>query len=175
MIFDTLVIGKGLVGSAAAKYLSQTCEDIAVVGPDEPSNLDDAIVFASHYDSGRVQRQLGRNRPMTLLNRRSVKHYPRLQEESGICFHQPVGCLYVNPRGKDSYLAKAEERAARHGIKAEIYESARAIADAFPEFCFPKTAEGMFESAPAGHINPRLLPVSSRSITSRACDNPARS
>lgn len=34
MDFDTIVIGKGLLGSAAAKYLSRW-QKVAVIGPDE--------------------------------------------------------------------------------------------------------------------------------------------
>ena len=86
MIFDALVIGKGLIGSATAKYLSQTNASVAIIGPDEPANIEDAIVYASHYDSGRVQRQIGRNHAMTKLNLHALNHYPWLQKESNIHF-----------------------------------------------------------------------------------------
>ena len=84
MIFDTIIIGKGLIGSATAKHLSLSQKNIAIIGPDEPSNLEQAHVFASHYDSGRVQRLIGHNDVMTQLNLLSVNHYPWLQAESGI-------------------------------------------------------------------------------------------
>ena len=50
MIYDCIVIGKGLIGSAAAKYLSQSQKKVAVLGPDETRDINDAIVFSSHYD-----------------------------------------------------------------------------------------------------------------------------
>jgi glycine/D-amino acid oxidase-like deaminating enzyme len=155
--FDTVVIGKGLIGAAAAKYLSQYLEKVAVVGPDEPENMDEAILFASHYDSGRVQRQIGRKSAMTLLNLQAVKQYPLLQKESGIQFHSGIGCLYINPYGKDTYLEQAPQIAKQHGFKIDLYENANDLAHAFPEFCFPDGSKGLFESAPSGHINPRLL------------------
>ncbi|MEM7078250.1 MAG: hypothetical protein AAF513_06420, partial [Pseudomonadota bacterium] len=44
---EYLVIGKGLIGSAAAKYLSKYGADVAILGPDEPGdNLSSESVFA---------------------------------------------------------------------------------------------------------------------------------
>jgi len=154
---DRLVIGKGLIGSAAAKYLSLAGDRVAIVGPDEPTDLRAATVFASHYDSGRVQRQIGRNDAMTALNLRSVEHYGWLREQSGVSFHGGNGCLYVNPRGGDDYLSRAPGSAADRGVDATFYESAEELARAFPEFSFPDAARGMFETSPSGYINPRRL------------------
>lgn len=154
---DSIVIGKGLVGSAAGKYLSMFGERVAVIGPDEPSDLSKAIVFASHYDSGRVQRLIGTDRLSTLVNLQAARQYPRLELASGIRFHIGVGCLYVNPRGNDDYLKDAANKALQYGLKAQLFESAQELAKAFPAFRFPETSQGLFEPAPAGHINPRNL------------------
>ncbi|MBP7601380.1 MAG: hypothetical protein KA750_08545, partial [Thermoflexales bacterium] len=59
--FSTIVIGKGLVGTAAAKYLAAAQTGVAVIGPDEPANFSTATVFASHYDQARVLRRIGRD------------------------------------------------------------------------------------------------------------------
>ncbi len=157
MEHDILIIGKGLIGSATAKHLSLTQKNIAIIGPDEPEDAERAHVFASHYDSGRVQRLLGRNDAMTKLNLLSVRHYPWLEKESGIHFHQDEGSLYVNPRGTDDYLSQAPAKAKEFGITATFYPTQQALAEAFPDFQFPKTAQGMFEASPAGHINPLRL------------------
>ncbi|MGY0036318.1 hypothetical protein [Pedobacter sp. NJ-S-72] len=93
--FDIIVIGKGLVGSAAAKYLSLTNKKIAIIGPDEPLNYNKSIVFASHYDQARVQRLIGKDKVWTNLNLESVKQYRSIQEQSGINFQDTVGCLYI--------------------------------------------------------------------------------
>src|SRR5665647_3105196 len=97
MIFDCIVIGKGLIGSAAAKYLSYSKKNVAVIGPDEHPDVNKAIVFSSHYDQGRVQRIIGVDPVWTLLNLQSANQYKFIEEESGISFHSKVGCLYVNP------------------------------------------------------------------------------
>lgn len=157
MDFDYLVIGKGLIGSAAANYLSQTGAAVAIVGPDEPSDIDGAIVFASHYDSGRVQRQIGRNDVMTALNLRAIDRYRKLEQQSGIRFHDGVGCLYVNPSGSDRYLEQAKQRAERYRVDAAFYRNANELAKDFPDFSFPRGSHGMFEPSPSGHIDPRRL------------------
>ena len=157
MIFDTIIIGKGLIGSATAKHLSLTERNLAIIGPDEPSDPEQALVFASHYDSGRVQRLIGHNDAMTRLNLLSVNHYPWLEAESGIKFHRGAGCLYVNPDGLDDYLKEAPAKAKQFGIKASFYNNGKELADGFPEFKFPTTSAGMLESSPSGYINPLLL------------------
>ena len=157
MDHDILIIGKGLIGSATAKHLSLTQKNVAIIGPDEPEDVDRAIVFASHYDSGRVQRLIGRNDAMTKLNLLAVHHYPWLEKESGIPFHTGTGSLYVNPRGSDEYLNTAPEKARQFGVAATFYPTHESLSAGFPEFVFPKTAQGLYEFAPAGHINPLRL------------------
>ena len=54
-VYDIAVIGKGLIGSAAACHLAASFPDlkICVIGPDEPKirKAHDGV-FASHYDQG---------------------------------------------------------------------------------------------------------------------------
>ncbi len=157
MEHDILIIGKGLIGSATAKHLSLSQKNLAIIGPDEPADVDRAIVFASHYDSGRVQGLIGRNDAMTKINLLAVTHYPWLEKESGIRFHTGVGCLHVNRSGGDEYLKSAPEKARQFGIEASFYSDQSTLTNAFPEFSFPETAQGMYEFAPAGHINPLRL------------------
>lgn len=154
MKYEVLIVGKGLIGSAIARHLSYSSGNLAVVGPDEPLDYSLSIVYASHYDSGRVQRLIGQTDAMTQLNVESVKQYATLQKESGIMFHQGAGCLYVNPLGTDGYLEKVMERAGSFGLEAAIYDSGQTLGDSFPEFHFPDSSKGMSEPAPAGYISP---------------------
>ncbi len=155
--FDTVIIGGGLIGSAAAQHLGRAGELVALVGPDEPADAGSAVVFASHYDSGRVQRRVGHNDAMTRLNLLALEHYDWLQQESGIPFHGGAGCLYVDPVGRNPYLDEAPGRAARFGVDVEVYQEARALATAFPEMRFPAASRGLYEATPSGHIDPRRL------------------
>ncbi|KIO75439.1 hypothetical protein TH53_20950 [Pedobacter lusitanus] len=155
--FDIIVIGKGLVGSAAAKYLSYNKERIAVIGPDEPEDYNQAIVFASHYDQARVQRLIGKDQVWTSLNLESVRQYDTIAAQSGIKFHDPVGCLYVNPAGKDDYLINAGSLAGQFKLDYTAYMDGAAITADFNDYSFPDHSQGLLEESPAGLINPRLL------------------
>ena len=155
--FDCIVIGKGLIGSAAAKYMAQSGMKTALIGPDEPTDLSQAPVFASHYDQGRVQRQIGIDPVWTRLNQQSAQAYAQLEKESGIQFHYGVGCLYVSPLSKDDYLKKLPDQAALFNIPFQLFESGSAIHQAVPHFRFHPLACGVLEQNPSGHINPLKL------------------
>lgn len=155
--FDCIVVGKGLVGSAAAKYLQSTFKKVAVIGPDEPALPNEALVFASHYDQGRVQRIVGFDEVWTQLNKQSVDRYPKMVHQTGVNFHEGVGCLYVSPKGKDNYLEALPQLAGKFRTAYQFFENGDLIHRAFPDYQFPSEAFGAFESGPAGHINPLLL------------------
>lgn len=38
MDFDIVVIGKGLFGASAVRYLSQLSDKVAIIGPDDPAD-----------------------------------------------------------------------------------------------------------------------------------------
>lgn len=153
--FDIIIVGKGLVGSAAAKYLCQSYESVAIIGPDEPAGNDSATVYASHYDQARVQRMVGKDEVWTRLNFDSVLQYETIQKESGIDFHKGVGCLYVNPYGQDEYLRKFPTLAQKFNIQYSIFETEKDKYDS--GLSFPEKSVGVFEPSPSGYINPRLL------------------
>ncbi len=157
MLYDSVVIGKGLIGCAAAKYLSMSEEKVAVIGPDEPLNMQEGIVFSSHYDQARIQRIIGTDATWTLLNQQSAAQYPSLQKESKIHFHTPVGCLYVNPHGSDLYLEQIEQPGNKFKSRYHFFENGKLLNKAFPGFNFPEISKGILEDAPSGFINPRLL------------------
>ena len=157
-MFDCIVIGKGLIGSAAAKYLKKYFERVAIIGPNEPlHDLEKAQVFASHYDQSRVQRTIGVDPVWTQLNKQSVAHYPKLETESGISFHSSEGCLYVSPYGKDKYLKNVPDQANQFRLPYQFFDNEEFITKAFQDYTFPSGSFGMLEPAPAGHINPLQL------------------
>ena len=56
-VCDVCVIGKGLLGSAAARHLAEMGLNVLLLGPDEPLvRAEHSGVFGSHYDSGRITR-----------------------------------------------------------------------------------------------------------------------
>lgn len=154
---DILVIGKGLIGAATAKYLSAAGKKVIVTGPDEPEDYEKAAIFASHYDQARVQRLIGKDEAWTRLNIDSANAYPSIEEETGIRFHNAAGCLYVNPHQPDEYLQQAPSLAKQFHTNPVFFNRQAGLSTAFPDFHFPGQSTGLFESGPAGHINPRLL------------------
>lgn len=66
--YEYIVVGKGLMGAAAARHLSAHSPNIALVGPDEPADRPShGGVFGSHYDEGRITRILDPDRIWALL------------------------------------------------------------------------------------------------------------
>ena len=57
--FDIAVVGRGLMGTAAARYLAQMGHRVALIGPSEPQNrATHDGPFGSHHDAGRITRGL---------------------------------------------------------------------------------------------------------------------
>ena len=154
-MFDYLVIGKGLFGSAAVKYLSREAGRVAVIGPDEAQNIASHDgVFASHYDQGRLAGRLGRGAVWTALAEQSIGAYGQIEAQSGIRFYTPAGRLYAPAASVDAdYLA---DMAAVYDLDVR-HLNASELQTAFPYLRFPGAEDGLFESAPAGYINPRAL------------------
>ncbi len=154
---DVLVIGKGLIGSAVAKHVSASGKKVIITGPDEPDDYEQAAIFSSHYDQARVQRLIGKDEAWTRLNVDSAKAYPFIEKESGIRFHTPVGCLYVNPHQQDAYLQQAPALSKQFSTSPVFYDQHETLSTTFPDFQFPQGSSGLFEPGPSGYINPRLL------------------
>ena len=158
-MFDFIVIGKGLIGSAATRVLSQVKKDVAVIGPDEPGDIaSHRGVFASHYDQGRVTRVLDDDPVWAILAKRSIEKYPSIESESGINFHHPVGGLKVWQLSGDSCddLERNLDVGRELGVDFEEL-SEEELRGRFPFFSFASGSVGVFERGGAGFINPREL------------------
>ncbi|MBP6803807.1 MAG: FAD-binding oxidoreductase [Chloroflexi bacterium] len=158
-IFDYLVIGKGLMGAAAARYLSQVTPNVALVGPDEPADwANHRGVFASHYDQGRITRRLSEDAVWSALAQRAIGQYAYLEKTSGVLFYWPVGGLYVAPHGRDAaYLAAVAAVAQRFSLDFSLYATSLELEQADGRLQFPPNCHGLLEPPPAGYINPRGL------------------
>lgn len=156
-IFDYIVIGKGLMGAAAARYLSQMTSNVAVIGPDDPEDYaSHPGVFASHYDQGRITRQISKDAIWSALAMRAIGQYNDLQRRSGIRFHEPVGCLFVAPPS-DPYFSQVLTIAEQFNVDYVAYGSPTERQAAHPQLQFPDQFGTLYEPSPAGYINPREL------------------
>ncbi|MBY5811938.1 NAD(P)/FAD-dependent oxidoreductase [Rhizobium leguminosarum] len=154
--FRFIVIGRGMMGAAAAKYLARQTDGVAVIGPDEPDDRKTHQgVFASHYDEGRITRTIDPDRNWALLANRSIDRYGEIAGDSGIDFYREVGCVVVAPTGGD-YLEKTRQAAVSLGVETSLLDE-QGLKAAFPFFAFPDGGAGVFEARGAGHISPRKL------------------
>ena len=113
--YKTVVIGRGLIGSAATRHLACIGEKVAVIGPAEPADKSlHQGVFGSHYDSGRITRILD---PHPFLRRYCQKIHPPL---SGFgttkrrVFYAEVGHLAVSDR--PDYFCALKKRADENAV-----------------------------------------------------------
>lgn len=157
--FDFVVVGKGMMGAAAARHLSLSGASVALVGPDEPDDwANHGGVFASHYDNARITRTIDNDPVWARLARRSIDRYPEISEASGIDFYFEVGCLIAAP-GPESdfdYLARVERARDRLRIDAPFIRQDD-LREQFPWFRFPNGHAGIHEAKGAGYVNPRAL------------------
>lgn len=155
--YDYIVVGKGLMGAAAARHLSAHSSSIALIGPDEPPDrASHAGVFGSHYDEGRITRILDADRIWALLAQRSMARYRDLERQSGIAYYHEVGHLAIGPRsdGAEDYVARLHAVAQELGVEYETYEAA-ALQERFPALAFEAGCVGLYQPHTAGHISPR--------------------
>ncbi len=167
MIYDCIIIGRGLIGCAAAKYISRSQKKVALIGPDEATTSQEQIVFASHYDQARIQGMVGKDSVTTKLNLQSANEFATLEKEANIAFRSTEGCLTVFPENADYFTGEYEKLSKEFDISYRLLENGKAIKDFISEFTFPSSAKGFYELSPAGHINPRLLIQAQQKIFER--------
>ncbi|EGE58505.1 UNVERIFIED_ORG: sarcosine oxidase [Rhizobium esperanzae] len=154
--FKYIVVGRGLMGAAAARHLARQTDGVAVIGPDEPADRKTHQgVFASHYDEGRITRTIDPDRNWALLANRSIGRYGEIVRDSGIDFYREVGCVVVAPNESD-YLGRSRQAAVSLGVETRLLDEG-ALQGAFPFFAFADGCAGVFEAKGAGHISPRKL------------------
>ncbi|MBX4866831.1 FAD-binding oxidoreductase [Rhizobium bangladeshense] len=165
--FKYIIVGRGLMGAAAARHLARRADGVAVIGPDEPVDCKAHTgVFASHYDEGRITRTIDPDCNWALLANRSIGRYGQIASESGIDFYREVGCVVVAPDGSD-YLEKTRHAAVSLGVETSLPDEA-GLKAAFPFFAFPAGSAGVFEATGAGHISPRKLVKAQSLLAERA-------
>jgi sarcosine oxidase len=157
--FKSIVVGRGMMGAAAARYLALQGDGVAVIGPDEPKDwANHQGVFASHYDEARITRTIDSNPVWARLANSSIARYGQIASESGIDFYQEAGCLIVGPKrgGRDPYVGQVEAAARQLGVSVEML-SDEALKARFRYFDFGRDCEGVYEERNAGYVNPRRL------------------
>ncbi|TPW33600.1 FAD-dependent oxidoreductase [Martelella alba] len=166
--FNTIIVGRGMMGAAAARHLATMREGVALIGPDEP--LDRTIhkgVFASHYDEGRITRTIDRDPVWGQLSHRSIARYGEIAAASGIDFFTECGALIAGPsRERSRYIDALVAASHKAGAKTELLDGP-ALATRFPYLEFPSKIEALYERHGAGHISPRRLVAAQSMLAER--------
>ncbi len=168
--FKVLVIGRGMMGAAAAKYLAREIDGVGVIGPDEPADKRSHDgVFASHYDEGRITRTIDPNPVWARLANHSIARYRDIEAESGIGFFSEVGCLVAGAAraSGDDYIANLLSAAGSLDVETMLLDDG-GLKERFPFFSVEAGSEGVFEPAGAGHISPRRLVAAQSRLAEKA-------
>jgi len=147
------VIGRGMVGSAAARHLAESGVSVALVGSGEPADHSSAAgPFASHYDSGRITRISDSSPTWSELAARSIARYHDIADRSGIGFHQARGLAQTSLTADDAVANALARGGDARRVDPEWLRAETGIA------VRPDHPGGTFyEGPPAGLVDPRRL------------------
>ncbi len=155
--YDVIVVGAGMMGSAAARHLAEMGVKTALVGPAEPEvKAAHTGVFASHYDAARITRKIDTRKNWSRFSQAAIKRYAEVEAKGGQPFFSPVGAIIAGPeagQGSD-FILNAQRNAMMDGIPHEALRGDD-LAARFPDFEFPQGTLALYEASEAGWINPR--------------------
>lgn len=160
-MYDVAVIGLGMMGSAALRYLSKRTTGLHAVGigPGEPQDWTTyAGPFASHYDQARITRITDPDTIWATLAQRAIDSYAEIEQASNVRFHYPVGHLRIDPGapGEAELFTAAETIGRALNASVDRLDHAQLVRQ-FPYLNIPAAAKGLYEHGGAGFINPRAL------------------
>ena len=155
-IYQTAIIGRGLIGSAAARHLARLGEKVVLIGPAEPEDKSRHNgVFSSHYDSGRITRILDPHPFYAAIAKKSIHRYRKLERQSGVSFYSEVGHLAVSDRL--NYLLTLKRRGDENAVSVDSLDK-KMLHQRFSFFDFSAFGDkfkALYQSQDSGHINPR--------------------
>lgn len=171
--FDVAVIGAGMFGCAAAKYLSKNNLKVVLIGPDEPMNQQAAAsqrAFGAYYDQARITRRLGWDAVWAATDSRSLNRFRLIEAESGISFFHECGSLVLMANSISSRTESIIEQCQANLIPVEKMTE-KSIEYHWPYLKVPPIlggVVGLFEDQMAGYLNPRKLVAAQISLYERA-------
>lgn len=169
---DVAIVGAGMFGAAAAKYLSREGLRVVAIGPAEPAcdQRADQHAFAAHYDQGRICRRLGWDPVWAYLDARSLERFRGIEAESGVEFFSDRGSLILMAKSIRDRTDKILSQAVDDGVAVERMPES-ALRRTFPKLGLPRITggvEGLFESTGAGLLNPRNLVAAQLALAENA-------
>jgi len=162
--YQVAVVGRGMIGSAAARHLAEADVSVALIGAGEPADYATATgPFASYYDQGRITRISSANPVWAELAARSIAGYSDIAARSRMQFHDARGLAQTS-----GHTQTAIDNAVARGGDARLVDRAWlrettgiAVREDHPGATF-------YEGAPAGVIDPRQLVAAQTLLAARA-------
>ena len=155
-MFRIIVIGRGLIGSAAGRHLAGLTEGVALIGPDEPADRSAHTgTFASHYDEGRMTRTVDPDPVWAITAHRSIARYAEIEAESGIRFFTPSG--YLGLGGPDAASLDRSEASGKPLGAETAWLDAASIRERFSFLNVSAPTRGLYEGGRSGHLSPRAM------------------
>ena len=158
VVYDLVIVGRGMVGSAAARHAAQSLSQeqgpnplrVALVGPDEPprDTFSELEVFGAHYDEGRITRKTDPDPTWAWLAQRSIERFARLEEPEGPPFFVECGHLAVAPAESPNLQQRAANARAQGVAIQEL--GPEELAAQYPYLALPPGARGVYEADGAG-------------------------
>ena len=150
------VIGRGLIGAAAARYLAKAGHEVLLIGPDEPTEkAGHDGPFGSHYDEARITRRLDPNPFWAEVAAASIARYADIEIEGEARFYIPAGALMTGPKDGATVRGIREVQAITGDQTPEL--DCNALSTRFEFLAFPGGTVGFHETKSAGYVNPRRL------------------
>jgi len=162
---SVVIIGAGLIGVSAARYLSAAGSRVVLVGPGETPPGAESRVYSSWYDEARITRILDPDPVWGTLAARSISRYGDIESESGICFHQRSGVLRVADAG-DEDLAQSTAACEHLDPVYDVLDEDR-LTGRFPMLQFRGGSEALLERGDAGFMNPKRFVKAQSVLCSR--------
>ena len=152
--FEFAIIGAGLTGSAAAKYICETETNTVLIGPSEPKDkVNHKGIYGSHYDEGRITRISDSHYGWSYLAKKSIENYDLITSESEMNFYEEVGTLSI---GTSDYFDELMNTYNKVDFDYTTHENFD-LNNNYKYLNFPENSQFVFESKKAGHISPRKL------------------
>ena len=159
--YSYAIIGAGLTGSAAAKYLLEKHKDVILIGPGEPVDKSNHNgIYGSHYDEGRITRISDSEYGWSYLAKKSIENYNQIHNDSGINFYKEVGTLSI---GTEEYYNELIETSNKLPFSYSDHNDFL-LNKNFKYLNFPEISKFVFEFENAGHISPRNLVSAQKQI-----------
>ena len=104
--FEFAVIGAGLIGSAAAKYIATNNNNVILIGPKEPeTKINHNGIFGSHYDEGRITRIADIDTTWAYLAKKSIKKYDSITA----CFKRAEHFVAISYNALSTFKSSKEK------------------------------------------------------------------